>query len=147
MHSVLTKKVIVELLFSVLITTSFPANGVWDTLKMLLEKSKKIDAVKLSVGVVAVGTVAYYAYLIQLEIAEKEDQIRTYQSYMHGTCLYVIEKRQDDTMVKPVSAQARSLAEQHQDCVHLARYFGNESMRINAAIKKNQNQKDSIDSW
>lgn len=141
MCCVLTKKLISNLLLSTLITTSIPAYGVWDKLQGLLEKSKKIDSVKLSVGVVAVGTLAYYAYLIQQEIAQKEYQIRTYQSYMDGTCLYVIEKRGDDTMVRQVSAQARPLAEQHEDSVLLARYFSNERMRINAAITKKSEQK------
>ena len=138
MCSVLTKKLISNLLLSVLITTSFPAHGVWDRLQVLLEKSKKIDAAKWSAGVVAVGSLAYYAYLIQQEIAQKEDQIRTYQSYMDGTCLYVIEKRGDDIMVRQMSAQARPLAEQHEDSVLLARYFGR--MRINAAITKKSEQ-------
>lgn len=60
---------------------------------------------------------------------------------MDGTCLDVIENRQDDTMVKPVSAQARSLAEQHKDCVQLAGYFDNESMRINATNQKKSEPK------
>ena len=94
----------------------------------------------MSVGAVAVGYLAYYAYLIQFEIAEKERHIKTYESYMNGTCLYVIENHQDDTMVTKFS-RARSMQEQYDDCVRLARYFGDESMRLKAKIAQNLAQK------
>lgn len=123
MLSMRIKNFISGMLLPIFITMSFPAYGVWGTLHLLYEKSKQCDVAKVSVGAVAVASLAYYAYLIRQELASREEYTNAYLTCIAGNSLYLVTKRKDSITITQPWPETRSVDQQLKDAKGLVRHF------------------------
>jgi hypothetical protein len=134
MKHVSKKRLSCYILLSMLTTSS--TYSMWDKLQQLAATSKQYDFAKTTVGIAAIGSLAYYAYLLQQEFWIQENNSKVYLSYVNGTCLYIIDKKADGVTITRPWPETRSLEDQHQQTLALATYFQKRAKRLERKLQK-----------
>jgi len=106
----------------------------WDKLQHIVNRSKQYDFT--GVGLVALGSMAYYAYFLHQELLVQETTNKAYLAYINQHCLYIINKKPDGLAITQPWPETRPLELQQQEARQLALLFQKKAKRLQKTSKK-----------